>query len=49
MFGQKENRMNDLRIIILTIKYWFQGDTLQEANEYARAIVTGFKQYGRMQ
>lgn len=30
-------------ITILTLKYWFQGQGLKEAHEYAKIIVGGFK------
>lgn len=35
--------MNEIRIYILTIKYWLQGDDWNFAKEYAESIVRGFK------
>lgn len=36
--------MDEIRILILTIKYWlFQGDEWKFANEYAKFIVNGWK------
>ena len=34
---------NNIRILILAIKYWLQGDEWAEAAEYARAIVKGLR------
>jgi len=40
----KRGRMQKkIRILLLTIKYYLQGDTWQFANEYAKALVQGFK------
>ena len=35
--------MAKIRIYMLAIKYWFQGDKWSFAKEYATAIVMGFK------
>lgn len=32
-----------IRIYMLTVKYWIQGDSWKFAKEYATAIVMGFK------
>lgn len=31
------------RCLLLTIKYWFQGDSWLDAKEYASALVYGFR------
>jgi len=36
-------KMKEIRIFILTIKYWLKGDDWEFAKEYAEAIVRGFK------
>ena len=43
----KENKMSKLRIYILTIKYFFQGDDWQFAKEYATSLVKGFKKQSK--
>jgi len=32
-----------IRIYILALKYWFQGDTWVDAVKYAKALIHGFK------
>jgi len=34
--------MNRIRILILAIKYWYQGDDWEDANFLAENIVLGF-------
>jgi len=35
--------MNKIRIYVLAIKYWLQGDDWDFALEYATTLVAGFK------
>jgi hypothetical protein len=35
--------MDNIRVYILAIKYWLQGDDWKFAKEYAEALVKGYK------
>jgi len=38
----ERRKMKTIRIIILTFKYWYQGETLEDAYLYASKIVKGW-------
>jgi hypothetical protein len=42
-FALGGNRMKFIRTVILAIKYWWQGDDIAFAWDYAKTIVRGWR------